>query len=416
MKTQKKLTIGLFTDDFFGGIVRSVEVQATELARMGHRVIIFAPWLPFEQVPKGCEFQPVKFLWHKRLAGYMGFLSWSNKTAAQITNSYSFDIIHSHNERGSMFLCAKLAKKTGVPHIHTFHSNYAGTHAGSPFVAALDSIFYIRAALLLLHFLSKKTRPLQVHLPKKSSVVEQSAFARYDWRTVAQLAQYFDAYTSPASFLVDIVNECTDGALKNKGYFIANGISPVFNRAKRSRALTEPIWFMLCGRLDPEKRAEVALRAFAALQDTTAELHIIGNGSQSEFLKTLAIKLGVASKVKFLGQLDNRKQIATQYANADVFLFPSYHFETQGLVLGEAACTGEAIIYCDERLAVGVTKNNSLLIKPTVNAFTEAMEKLIKNKTKVRKMQSASIALRPSLSPTTMANKMNAVYNNILNK
>lgn len=414
MKAKAALTIGLFTDDFFGGVVRSIEVQAAELAKQGHRVIIFAPWLPFEQVPAGCEFQPIKFIWYKRLAGYMGFLSWSNKTVNQLCRDYAFDIIHSHNERGSMLLCAKIAKRVGIPHVHTFHSNYAGTHAGNPFISALNSIFYIRAVPLLLGYYSPIVHPPRTHLPQQKSVVEHSMFARHDWETVAKMARHFDAYTSPAPFLVDIVNECTDGMLKNRGYFVANGISPVFTKAARKRPLNAPVRFISCGRLDPEKRVDIALRAFATLNDPAAELYIIGDGSQATALKTLASKLGVASKVTFLGQLDNREQIAREYANADIFLFPSYHFETQGLVLGEAACAGDAIIYCDERLAVGVNKDNSILVNPTAKAFKHAMLQLLHDKKQLRTMQQASINLRPALSPTAMANNMTKIYRNLL--
>jgi len=376
MKAQKALTIGLFTDDFFGGVARAVEVQAIEFAKQGHRVIIVAPRSPFETLPKGCEYQPVKFWWHKGLADYLGFLSWSKKTVTQLSRRYTFDVVHSHNERGSMFLCARLAKKMDIPHVHTFHSNYAGTHAGNAIISSLNSLFYLRLAPFLLGRLSKVTLAPRTHLPAKKSVVENSIYARYDWMAIARMARHFDAFTSPAPFLIDIVNECTDNKLKDKAHFIANGISPVFMKPKRTRPLNAPIRFMSCGRLDPEKRVDVVLRAFAALNDPCTELHIIGNGLQELPLKALAKKLGITKQVTFLGRLDDRNVIATHYANADIFLFASYHFETQGLVLGEAACAGEAIIYCDNRLKVGVNQHNSLLVNPTAQAFTEAMKTL----------------------------------------
>ena len=410
MKAQKALTIGLFTDDFFGGVARAVEVQAIELAKQGHNVVIVAPRSPFETLPKGCAYHPVKFWWHKGLADYLGFLSWGNRTVAQLSHAHKFDVVHSHNERGSMFLCARLAKKMNIPHVHTFHSNYAGTHAGNPIIASLNSLFYLRLAPFLLGRLSKITNPPRAHLPAKSSVVEKSLYARYDWMAVARMARHFDAFTSPAPFLVDIVNECTDGKLKDRAHFIANGISPAFMAPKRTRPLGAPIRFMSCGRLDPEKRVDIILRAFAALNEPRAELHVIGNGVQELPLRALAKKLGIAKQVTFLGRLDDRNVIATHYANADIFLFASYHFETQGLVLGEAACAGEAIIYCDERLKVGVNEHNSLLIQPNAQAFTLAMDLLINNAKQLRAMQKASLALAPTLGPEVMAKKMIAAY------
>ena len=414
MNTHRALTIGLFTDDFFGGVLRAVEVQAAELAKQGHRVIIIGPKRPVEPLPHGCEYRPVRFLWHKRLADYMGFISWSDKTVQQLTTEYQFDIIHSHNERGSMFLCAKIAKKTGVPHVHTFHSNYAGTHAENPFFAAISSMVYLPLALMLLGRYSR-IKPLRhIHKPQKVQVLEHSTFARHDWLMVAKMAQYVDVYTSPAPFLIDIVNECTCGALNKKGFFIANGISPEFAAATRTRALTGPIQFMSCGRLDPEKRIDIIIRAMAKIKGPAITLSIIGNGSQQAALQALVKKLGLKKRVKFLGRINNREQLAKEYANADIFLFPSYHFETQGLVLGEAACAGEAIIYCDERLKVGVNPHNSLFVAPTTLAFADAMQALIADKKQVRAMQAASKKLCAPLSPTAMAQKMLALYYGLL--
>lgn len=410
MKAHKALTIGLFSDDFFGGVIRSVDVLATELARQGHRVVIVGPRHPSSSAPEGCEFQPVQFYWHKIFPDYMGFLSWSNATVDQLCNTYKFDVVHSNNERGSMFLCAKIAKKMNIPHVHTFHSNYAGTHAGNPFIAALDSIFYMNAMSLLLGRLSNVKNPVATHAPRKSLVVEKSIFARSDWHIMAKLARHFDAYTSPAPFLVDIINDCTDSSLKNNGSFIANGISREYASAKRTRSLAKPIRFMSCGRLDPEKRIDVALRAFDALNDPNAELYIIGDGSQMRPLQTLARQLNIGDRVTFLGRLGDRTHIANHYANADIFLFPSYHYDTQGLVLGEAASAGEAIIYCDDRLKVGVSAQNSMLVKPTANAFKKAMLALLSDPAKLHDMRQASLSLRPSLSPETMAQKMLGVY------
>ncbi len=416
MQTQHALTIGLFTDDFFGGIVRSLEVQATELAKQGYRVIIFAPHMPFDTLPTGCEFQPVKFWWHKKLAVYMGFLSWSKKTVHAICQTYNLDVVHSHNERGSMLLCARLAKQMNIPHVHTFHSNYAGTHMGNPFIAALNSMLYMPLIPKLLGHYSHIKNPPKTTLPAKSGVVEVSMFARHDWRTIAQMARYLDAFTSPASFVIDKVNECTSDALRTKGFFIANGINPAFAQDFKEHPKSDVVRFISCGRLDPEKRVDILIRAFAKLKNSKAQLIIIGVGSQRSAYQALVKHLGVTNKVTFLGQIDSREQMAKQYANADVFVFPSYHYDTQGLVLGEAASAGEAIIYCDERLRVGVNEQNSLLITPSAAAFTKAMRALMQDKARLHKMQQASLKLRPLLSPQVMATNMLNVYRSVLKK
>ena len=127
---KKHLKIGIFTDDFFpksGGVARSIELQLRELTEMGHEVVLFAPKTNFIP-PDTCKSEGLPVWYVPGSESYLCSVKFGYKLALRIARQYKFDIIHSQNERGAMFLASRIAQILDVPHIHTFHSNYAGTH------------------------------------------------------------------------------------------------------------------------------------------------------------------------------------------------------------------------------------------------------------------------------------------------
>ena len=76
------------------------------------------------------------------------------------------------------------------------------------------------------------------------------------------------------------------------------------------------------GRLRPVKGVEYGIRAFASALKQRPDIHmaIAGEGEQSEYLKSLAAKLGVADRVSFLGV---RNDVPELLAAADSVVLPS---------------------------------------------------------------------------------------------
>ncbi|OKY77388.1 MAG: Glycosyltransferase, AglL family [Candidatus Methanohalarchaeum thermophilum] len=75
------------------------------------------------------------------------------------------------------------------------------------------------------------------------------------------------------------------------------------------------------GRLVKKKGIEYALKALSDIEDDF-EYHIIGSGSEEKNLKELTKKLGLKNKVKFLGNVSDKKLIE-EYDKASIFLLPS---------------------------------------------------------------------------------------------
>jgi glycosyltransferase involved in cell wall biosynthesis len=114
---------------------------------------------------------------------------------------------------------------------------------------------------------------------------------------------------------------------------------------------TAPPWsgrndpLIVCaGRLERQKRFELALRAFAALPPSrNARLLILGEGSRRTSLEREAAKLGISDRVEFAGYVAD---IRPHLARAQLFLCVS-HYEGYPAVLVEAIAAGLKVVTTD---------------------------------------------------------------------
>lgn len=101
-----------------------------------------------------------------------------------------------------------------------------------------------------------------------------------------------------------------------------------------------PILFV--GKLEPRKRVDLLLRAFAQAQGMETQLQIIGDGPERINLELLARQLGVESAVDFVGALANDATRA-RMADARALVLPS-RFDGWGAVVNEALHSGCYVI------------------------------------------------------------------------
>jgi glycosyltransferase involved in cell wall biosynthesis len=99
------------------------------------------------------------------------------------------------------------------------------------------------------------------------------------------------------------------------------------------------------GRLDREKGADLLLQAFARWHDRPASAHlrIAGLGPFRGTLESLAIRLGIADRVTFVGWLD-QSELEEEYRHASALVVPSLWAETLGLVAVMAVLRGVPVI------------------------------------------------------------------------
>ncbi len=131
--------------------------------------------------------------------------------------------------------------------------------------------------------------------------------------------------TEKAHYLPNFADDTAAAAVRRTDYYTPD-------RGKLILAL---------GRLHPNKAFDVLLQALVRLPD--AYLWIAGDGPLRENLETLAQRLGVKPRVRFLGWRDD---VPALLAACDVFVCPSRH-EPLGNVVLEAWARGKPVVAAD---------------------------------------------------------------------
>ncbi|HYX92582.1 MAG TPA: glycosyltransferase family 4 protein, partial [Myxococcaceae bacterium] len=107
------------------------------------------------------------------------------------------------------------------------------------------------------------------------------------------------------------------------------------------RAPEGPLRILGVAYLIHEKGMDLLLRAFAQLRGVDTRLDIVGDGPERDALESLAHKLGVADRVRFLGL---RNDVQDLVATADIFVHPARWAEAFGLTITEAMAAGVPVI------------------------------------------------------------------------
>ncbi len=170
---------------------------------------------------------------------------------------------------------------------------------------------------------------------------------------------------------------------------IPNGVDGALYTAD-AREWSPPRLFSV-GRVVYQKGFDLGLRALAQLTDLDWEWCIAGDGPQMETLKSLAQELGIAERVTFLGW-QSKEELAKDYHQANLFLFPSRHEGMPNAVL-EAMSSGLPVV------ATRIAGNEELVIEgetgllvpsENVDELCDALRKLITDPALQQKMGAAS--------------------------
>jgi glycosyltransferase involved in cell wall biosynthesis len=141
----------------------------------------------------------------------------------------------------------------------------------------------------------------------------------------------------------------------------------VDRRAVRERwnVPDDAIVVLFCAKLQPWKRPQDLLRAFAQVADVNAYLVFVGEGPLRSALESEASLLGIAEKVRFLGFV-NQTGLPEIYTASDIFVLPSEH-EPFGVVVNEAMLCLCPVIVSD-RVGAGFD-----LVRDSETGFVFAM-------------------------------------------
>lgn len=172
------------------------------------------------------------------------------------------------------------------------------------------------------------------------------------------------------------------------------------------------------GRLVSYKGYEVFLRA---MKDVDAEAVIVGEGQLKADLKSLAEKLGILDRVKFLGGLEPDEVKQYVYA-AKVLAFPSVtDAEAFGIVQLEAMAAGKPVVNTDLATAVpNVVRDGKegLTVPPNEPAaFAEALRQLLEQPDLAARLGAAGKErVDAEFSQSLFLSRIQAVYNEALQR
>lgn len=196
-----------------------------------------------------------------------------------------------------------------------------------------------------------------------------------------------------------------------------------FAKTKTFKKTLDSINILFVGRLSEEKGVKYLIKALASLkrQGINFKAKIVGSGPEEVELKQLAHFLGLASnEIEFVGWV-NRDEIASYYAQADVFVGPSIESDTGwkealGVVFLEASAAGLPIIATRTGGIVDIVKDKEtgFLIKP--RSSSEIYDKLIElqqnPELRHRLGKNAQSYVRKNFSWESVAKRYNKLFQN----
>ena len=408
----KYISVAIVVDDKFpsgSGVSRSVQTQVEELTRQGHMVTLIVPRSDII-IPKNARVITVPSFRLPGMPKHTRILCASRRTSREISEKYRFDVVHSQTDTGALLLASKLAQMQRIPHVHTFHTNIAGAHTVSiPTFFASLGYRLCAATIARIHM-----RCLPRCRTDASRLASENYISRFDWRTQAIIAYAVDASTTPSQYMSTYICAASNGLLSSIAV-VRTGYNRTFERYVREIRLRmkqsdSKIRFISISRLVKEKRVDIIIESFKSAAIHNSELVIVGDGAERDSLVRLA--KGDVS-ISFTGHVGSLKRVAQLLCGADVFVLASYRFDNQPIVIPEALVAGVPILYCDDRLDVGLKCGNSLLVHPDANSLATGMRQIVKPRLHQQLVEGTKDALA-DLSPHVTGSDYVTLYRQVI--
>jgi len=290
------------------GAARFAERLATGLAGRGHEIHVVAPsptGPASREVRDGVTVHGVRSHRYYQHEGFQVCMPWEAfPAAAALMNEIDPDVVHTNAHMVVGRGVVRAAHRTGRPLVATNHLMPENLVGYSPI-----------------------PRPLQ------------RLYIGLAWRDLGRVFGKAQVVTAPTPRAVELL-------VRRAGLVdavpVSNGID-----ADRYRAVPHtpgPVpTALFVGRLDPEKRVDELIRAFAALPTgLPGRLEIVGDGGRREDWTALAAELGLGERVCFRGFVSDQ-ELLEAYARADMFCMPGVA-ELQSLVTLEAMAAGLPVV------------------------------------------------------------------------
>lgn len=428
-----QVKIAFVTDTYtpeINGVVTSIVNFSEFLAARGHEVLIIAP-----KYDKKSD-EEVGGI---RIKRYPSFSYAANKNTRiaypflvrmrSELKDFEPDIVHIQTPLGIGVTGLLAARMLNLPSIQTYHTyipdfmtyvnpyrvlgldkvtgNIANLKAvrrvlESDFVERAREIEDESAVLSLMHKLFRGSRASDARLTD-----------RFAWDFTRTLYNRSDLVLTPSEVLAKILRK---HRIKAPVTAVSNGVDFEAFEKKTDYAIGQRL--INVGRLGVEgKNVDQVIEAFALTLRSRPEmtLDIAGDGPARKSLERLAVRLGIAERVNFLGfvSLDTLKE---KYRDHDAFVTAST-IETQGLVILEAMSAGLPILGVDALAIPECVKNdrNGYLVAPSdLEAMADAMVKLTESAERNRQFGAASLEIARAHDVELCGERLEEIYREVI--
>lgn len=315
-------------------------------------------------------------------------MSWGalRRCLAQVPGGHC-DLVHIQTPFLAHYAGLRAARTRGVPVVATCHTYFEDyLHHYMPFLPG-----FVGAALAR----SVMTRQLNA----VDAVISPSEPVRQ------RLLEY--GVTRPIEVIPTGMTEDRFAAGSGARFRMAHGI-----------AADAPL-VLNVGRVAHEKNLGFLLRMFVHLRrlNPQAVLLIAGEGPARASLERQAAQLGIATGVRFVGNLDRARGLNDCYAAADVFVFAS-RTETQGLVLLEAMAQGRPVVStaCLGTRSVLTTGSGACVVDEHEEDFASAVASVLRDPLRARQMGAQGLQWARQWSSLSLARRMAELYADVTSK
>lgn len=350
---------GIFNDSFppiLDGVTLTVENYVKHLKDRGLEPCVVTPWNP---VSVECDHKVLKYFSlpiysrHPYRYGYPRLDPFIWRRLRQT----DFKIVHCHCPFSSGRLGVYVKKKQHVPLIGTFHSKYKS-----------DLMHGFRHATWCVNVVMRRIIDFfnscdEVWIPQASVEETVREYGYKGQLTVMENGSDMEA----------IAGGDTD-AFKAESRRILN----ISDKTLSLLFVGQHIW---------EKGIDVILEALIMLKDKVDfQMNFIGTGYAEADMRRIIRDNGLGEKVKMLGVINRRDELARHYAAADIFLFPSL-YDNAPLVVREAAAMRVPSILAEGSTASEVINDgaNGFLIRKDAKNLADAIIRLDNDRAEIRR-------------------------------
>ena len=353
----KKITIGLFVDNFFpmvDGVVNVVDNYARRLNKVAN-VIVFAPTMPGEDFDVSTL--PYKVVRTKAMK--VPFIDYSlpkvDKDFKQELEKYKLDVVHIHSPFSLGKCGIEYAKKHGIPVIGTMHSQF------------------------------KRDIKRAVHSDFLAGMINKiliKTFNKCDecWAVNKEVARiFYEDYGYKT--LPRVMNNATDMSTVSDFEAACKKINKIHNLKNTDNV------FLFVGRINKLKNVFFIADVIKILKNMNQKydfkMIFVGTGQDEKELKDYIKNNNIDDCIIFAGKITDRKLLKCYYARAKLFLFPSL-YDASSLVQIEAASQHTPTIFIEgSATSATITDGvDGLIVKNDVNEYANVINSLMTNKNK----------------------------------